>query len=96
MLPGVNLNEAASKAQQAISGTADSLDGVTATARQLGINRQAIDRIYNQVGGTMQAKMICRMLGTTPEAIKADAEKIVSGQAPAQTTGTKTRFPRLK
>jgi hypothetical protein len=44
----------------------------------------------------MQAKMICRMLGTTPEAIKADAEKIVSGQAPAQTTGTKTRFPRLK
>lgn len=88
------------KAQQAISGTADSLDGVSAAARGLGLNAQTVNSIYSKYGNTMQARMICRMLGTTPEALKADADKIVGGgSAPAARSGKSapsTRFPRLK
>jgi hypothetical protein len=81
------------KAQKAIAGTADTLDSAGATARELGINSATINSIYNQYGNTLQARAVCKMLGTTPEALKADADKLISGNA---NKPTQTRFPRLK
>lgn len=101
MFPSANLNEAVQKAEEALSGTANSLDSVSATARRLGLNRQSIEDIYSRFGSTMQGRAVCGLLGTTPEALKADAEKILGGGAmpPAAAhvpqAGT-TRFPRLK
>lgn len=81
-----------------ISGTADNLDGVSAAARGLGLDAKAVDNIYQRYGKTMQAQMICRMLGTTPEALKEDADKIVGGggMTTHSTPPTSTKFPRLK
>ncbi|MBD5148782.1 MAG: hypothetical protein HDT18_00035 [Oscillibacter sp.] len=49
-----------------------------------------------------KGRMVCQLLGTTPEALKADAEKIVGGagggwspSAPAAKPA-QTKFPRLK
>ncbi len=73
------------KAQEAINGTADSLDGVSATARKLGLNRQMVEDIYRKYGSTMQGRAVCGLLGTTPEALKADAERMLGGgSAPFQ------------
>lgn len=101
MFPSVNLSGAVEKAQEAISGTPDSLDGVSAAARSLGLNRQALDSIYSRYGRTMQARALCGLLGTTPEALKADADKIIGRDSiPSQPfTGAKqghSKFPRLK
>lgn len=106
MFPSVNLPGAVEKAQQALSGTPDSLEGAAAAAKKLGLDPQAVNEIYKRYGNTMQAKAICRMMGTTPEALKADADQILgsasSQQAPAReisstgTPGKSKRFPRLK
>lgn len=102
MFPSANLSAAVEKAQQAISGTTDSLDGVSATARSIGLDTQVIDDIYNKYGKTMQARTLCSILGTTPEALKADADRIVGGgrtsipTVQAQRPASQTRFPRLK
>lgn len=98
----MNLNEAVQKADQAISGTENSLNGVTAAARSMGLNSQMVQDIYNKYGNTMQARMVCQLLGTTPEALKADADRIVggtgSGWAPSAPSArpAQTKFPRLK
>lgn len=98
----MNLNEAVQKADQVISGTENSLNGVTAAARSLGLNAQVVQEIYTKYGNTMQGRMVCQLLGTTPEALKADAEKIVGGAgggwSPSASTAkpTQTKFPRLK
>lgn len=98
----MNLNEAVQKADQAISGTENSLNGVTAAARSLGLNSQMVQDIYTKYGTTMQGRMVCQLLGTTPEALKADADRIVGGtgggwapSAPAERPA-QTKFPRLK
>lgn len=101
MFPSANLSGAVQKAQEAISGTADSLDGVSATAQRLGLNRQAVENIYRQYGNTMQARALCSLLGTTPEALKADAEKMLGGsgtpfQPPQNARQGAAKFPRLK
>lgn len=101
MFPSANLNGAVEKAQAAISGTKNSLDSVSVTAKNLGITSQAVNEIYRKYGGTMQGRALCGVLGTTPEALKADAEKILGGgQTPfqgAKNVGQgKTKFPRLK
>ena len=50
----------------------------------------------------MQAKALCGLLGTTPEALRSDANKILGGaqnasQAPQKgKAGHSTKFPRLK
>nr|DAJ02078.1 MAG TPA: Thylakoid formation protein [Caudoviricetes sp.] len=50
----------------------------------------------------MQAKALCGLLGTTPEALRSDANKILGGaqnasQAPQKSkAGHSTKFPRLK
>lgn len=84
-----------------MSGTADTLEGVQATAQRLGIDSRIVNSIFDRYGKTMQAKMICGMLGTTPEALKADADKIVGGtrSVPRSTpsgAGASKKFPRLK
>ena len=101
MFPSANLNGAVQKAQEAISGTADSLDGVSATARKLGLNRQMVEDIYRKYGSTMQGRAVCGLLGTTPEALKADVEKMLGGggtpfQPPQNARKGTTKFPRLK
>lgn len=102
MFPSANLSGAVEKAQEAISGTADSLEGVRAAAGKLGIDAGAINQIYNKYGRTMQARAVCGLLGTTPEALKADADRIVGGTGTAfrefqgQRAAMTTKFPRLK
>lgn len=95
----MNINEAIQKAQQAINGTVDSLDSVSATAHKLGLNAQTINEIFGKYGNTPQGRMVCQMLGTTPEALKADADKIVGGGFSPVAKGNPTaatKFPRLK
>lgn len=102
MFPSANLQGAVQKAQSAIDGTSDTLEGVQHTAQRLGIDSRLVNSIFDRYGKTMQAKMVCGLLGTTPEALKADADKIVGGVQPCQQasqgakTGVPTKFPRLK
>ena len=101
MFPSANLNGAVEKAQAAINGTADSLDGVSATAQKLGLNRQMVEDIYRKYGSTMQGRAVCGLLGTTPEALKADAERMLGGSSaplppPQNARQGTSRFPRLK
>ena len=78
MFPSADLQGAAEKAEQAISGTVDTLEGVQSTARRLGIDPGIADSLYSRYGRTMQAKALCGLLGTTPEALRSDANKIYS------------------
>lgn len=100
MFPSANLGEAVQKANQAIQGTQDNLSDVSRVANSMGINKTMIDSVFQKYGNTMQAKALCSMLGTTPEALKKDAETIVGGGSqnvpnnPVQNTSK--RFPRLK
>lgn len=101
MFPNTNIQSVAEKAQQAIQGTPDTLDGVSSVAHRLGISQGSINEIFGKYGNTMQARAICRMMGTTPEALKADAERIVragTGKATPNPPNVpqSTRFPRLK
>jgi hypothetical protein len=97
MFPGVNLSGAVEKAKQTIAGTQNSLDGVGATARSMGLDAGAVNQIFQRVGHTPQARMVCKLLGTTPEALKEDADRIVGGSTVRENrTVHSTRFPRLK
>ena len=100
MFPSADLQGAATKAEQAISGTADTLEGVQNTARRLGIDPGIADSLYSRYGRTMKA--LCGLLGTTPEALRSDANKILGGAQDASQPpqkgkpGRSTKFPRLK
>lgn len=99
MFPSANLNGVAQKAQQMMQGTPDTLDGVSSAARKFGITQSAINDIFRKYGNTVQARAVCSMLGTTPEALKKDAERIVGGNGSNYTPNTQNvskRFPRLK
>ena len=102
MFPSADLQGAAARAEQAISGTADTLEGVQSTARRLGIDPNIANSLYARYGRTMQAKALCGLLGTTPEALRSDANKILGGaqnasQAPQKgKAGQSPKFPRLK
>ena len=102
MFPSADLQGAAEKAEQAISGTADTLEGVQSTARRLGIDPGIADSLYARYRRTMQAKALCGLLGTTPEALRSDANKILGGaqnvSQPRQKgkAGHSAKFPRLK
>ena len=56
IFPNANLNGAVQEAQEAINGTENSLDGVSAAARRLGITPQAVSDIYRRYGSTMQGR----------------------------------------
>jgi hypothetical protein len=64
----------------------------------MGLNQNAINSIYQKYGNTVQGRAICQMLGTTPEALKADADMIVTGQRRtlSDAGGQTKRFPRLR
>lgn len=84
-----------------MQGTPDTLSGVSSVAHKIGIDQNAINSIFQKYGNTVQARAICSMLGTTPEALKSDAEKIVgtnpaNQSSPTQNAKTGKRFPRLK
>lgn len=102
MFPSADLQNAVQKAEQAISGTADTLEGVQSTARRLGIDPNIANSLYARYGKTMQAKALCGLLGTTPEALRSDANKILGGAQSGSQTPQKgkssgsTKFPRLK
>lgn len=101
MFPSANLSGAVEKAQEMIQGTPNSLDGARATAQKIGITSQTVNELYNKYGKTMQGRAICGLLGTTPEALKADADMIVGGgqegfKPPKKGAQNSTRFPRLK
>lgn len=103
MFPGANLRDAVAKAQQAIAGTPDNLAGVSAAAGNFGLSADLINKIYSRYGQSAQARTVCAILGTTPEALKADADRIIGGTgaaAPARSTvpsaAEKKKFPRLK
>ena len=64
-------------------------------------NRQMVEDIYRKYGSTMQGRAVCGLLGTTPEALKADAERMLGGssapfQPPQNARQGTSRFPRLK
>lgn len=99
MFPNANLGGVVQKAQEAMQGTPDTLSGVSSVAHRMGIDQKAINSIFQKYGNTMQARMLCSMMGTTPEALKKDAESIVSGGNGNYTPSpqnTSKRFPRLK
>lgn len=99
MFPSANVNGAVQKAQQMIQGTPDTLDGVSAVAKKVGIDQNAINDIFTKYGNTVQARALCSVLGTTPEALKKDAERIVGGSYGSYISSEQTnskRFPRLK
>ena len=102
MFPSADLQSAVQKAEQAISGTADTLESAQSTARRLGIDPGIADSLYARYGRTMQAKALCGLLGTTPEALRSDANKILGGAQNASQprqkgkAGHSTKFPRLK
>lgn len=101
MFPSANLNRAVQTAEQAISGTENNLSGVSAAARNLGLNAQTVQDIYDKYGQTMQARWLCQMMGTTPEALKADADRIVGGSVGGHSAGlpagpVQAKFPRLR
>lgn len=107
MFPSVNLGQAVNKAREAMNGVPDTLEGVAKAAANLGIDSGFIRKFYTKYGNTSQARIVCGMLGTTPEALKADAERIVGGNGVQRTqsgnaNGTNVssnetkKFPRLK
>lgn len=101
MFPSVNLNGAIQKAQDVISKTPNDINSISAAARNLGITQNAVNEIYNKYGKTMPGRAICGILGTTPEALKADADMIVSGSKQQSYTANTHQnsgcgFPRLK
>ena len=51
------------------------------TARRLGIDPNIANSLYARYGRTMQAKALCGLLGTTPEALRSDANKITRRRA---------------
>lgn len=84
-----------------MQGTANSVDGARAAAKKAGITTRDVNDLYNKYGKTIQGRAICGLLGTTPEALRDDADMIVGGvQAPVKRpqngAQSNTRFPRLK
>lgn len=104
MFPSANLSGVMQRAQNAIQGTPDTLEGAAQAAQRLGLNPQIVNDIFNRYGNTMQAQAICRMMGTTPAALKADADKLFQqhtasttpSAAQPMTRQSTTKFPRLK
>lgn len=95
MFPNSNIDNVIQKAQGIIQGTPDNLQSVSAVAKSVGIDQNSINNIFQRYGNTTQARMLCSMLGTTPENLKRDAESIVGASGISRDV-TSTKFPRLK
>lgn len=77
-----------------IQGTENDFASVQKKAREIGINPNFVNQIYQKYAGTPQAKMLCGLFGTSPEALKEDAMQMVGENG--KTSPTKNKFPRLK
>ena len=94
MFPNANLKSVFQQAQKMVQGTPDTLQGVSSVARNVGIDKKSINDIFNRYGNTAQAKMLCAILGTTPEALKKESCKCFcrrSGQAGKECRRNKNR-----
>ena len=100
MFPNARVVEAVQRAQQMIQGTGNDLGSVQKKAHELGIDPNFVNQMYQRYANTPAAKMLCGMLGTSPDALKEDAMSIVGGSPrnnPVQNAPKNTpKFPRLK
>lgn len=100
MFPSANIAEAVQKAQEILKKTPNTMDGVRNAAASVGIDSKAVERLYNKYGANAKARILCQMLGTTPEALKDDALTIVSNNAKSVPIAggeeKQKKFPRLK
>lgn len=100
MFPNAKVSEALNQAQQMTSGAGNNLDSVAGAAQKIGLNANFIQQFYSKFADTPQAKMICGMLGTSPEALRDDAMRMVNGGNGIPSTGKPAtgmkKFPRLK
>lgn len=100
MFPNAKVGEALNQAQQMTSGTGNNLNSVAGAAQKIGLNANFIQQFYSKFADTPQAKMICGMLGTSPEALRDDAMRMVNGEGGHTGAGkpvaSMKKFPRLK
>ena len=90
MFPNTNVREAVEKAQQMLpKQIPNDFKEAQKIAKQIGLDSSMAQSIYEKYGKSVQARTICSMLGTTPEALKEDAEKLLGAEE-------SKRFPRLK
>jgi pantoate kinase len=91
MFPNTNVRDAVEKAQQMLPRQIpNDFKEAQKIAKQIGLDSSMAQSIYERYGKSMQARTICSMFGTTPEALKADAEKLLGAEEENR------RFPRLK
>lgn len=91
MFPGSDIAGALNKAKEMLPATLpDNLQDAQRIAKQIGLDSSMAKNIYEKYGKSVQARTLCSMLGTTPEALKADAEKLLGAEEENR------RFPRLK
>ena len=94
MFPNTNIKDAVEKAQQMLPRQIPKdFREAQKIARQIGLDSNMAQSIYEKYGKSVQARTLCGMLGTTPEALKEDADRLLGAQE--QTKDAK-RFPRLK
>ena len=90
MFPNANVKDAVEKARQMIPGQVNSFEDAQRIARQIGLNSELAQQIYDKYGKSAQARTLCGVFGTTPEALKEDADKLLGVREENK------RFPRLK
>jgi len=92
MFPNSNVRGALEQAKQLLpQHLPNDIKGAKEIARQLGMDGKMAQEIFDRYGKTVQARTICSMLGTTPEALKEDADRLLGEE-----TREERRFPRLK
>lgn len=88
------------QAQQMIQGTGNDLESARHKANEIGLNSGFVNSMYQKYGNTPQAQMLCKLIGTSPDAIRDDALNLVGGSKGAQTRSPHSpaskKFPRLK
>ena len=90
MFPDNDIAGAINKAKTMLpANLPNNLQEAQKVAKQIGLDSQMAQAIYEKYGKSMQARTLCSMLGTTPEALKADADKLLGQEE-------NKRFPRLK
>ena len=94
MFPNNDIAGALNKAREMLpANLPNNLQDAQKVAKQIGLDSNMARSIYEKYGKSVQARTLCSMLGTTPEALKEDAEKLLGGQEQAS---AEKRFPRLK
>lgn len=88
MFPQTDIAGAVKKAQGMLPAQLpNDLKSAQKIARELGIDSDFAKSIYDRYGKSVQARAICKVLGTTPEALKEDADTLLGRE--------EKRLPRL-